>query len=255
MGVSKPRVAIFDFACCEGCQLQIVDMEEEILDLIRVIQPVEWREAMSDHSDEYDIAIIEGSITRPEDEERLRQIRARAKVLIALGACATLGGINRLKNRFDLGEVRRCVYGNSAHMPHLSTGPVKAVAEVVPVDFKIHGCPTDPREFAYIVRCLATGQTPVIPTYPVCVECKMRETVCRYEFNEACLGPITRAGCNAPCPTGGLWCFGCRGLVDDPNLNAAKDIMETYGLTVEGLLRRLTLFNSDEQEQSHVQGR
>ena len=100
--MNKPRVAIFDFACCEGCQLQIVNLEEEILDLISIVEPVEWREAMSEQSDEYDIAIIEGSITRLEDEERLKKIRARAKVLIALGACATIGGINKLKNNFDI---------------------------------------------------------------------------------------------------------------------------------------------------------
>ncbi|NLT75917.1 MAG: cytochrome B, partial [Planctomycetes bacterium] len=99
--MSKPKIAIFDFACCEGCQLQLVNLEEELLDLIGVADVVEWREAMSEKSDEYDIAIIEGSITRLEDEERLKLIRSRAKILIALGACATIGGVNKLKNNFD----------------------------------------------------------------------------------------------------------------------------------------------------------
>ena len=245
--MGKPRVAIFDFACCEGCQLQIVNMEAEILDLLSVVEPVEWREAISDHSDEYDIAIIEGSITRPEDEERLKVIRERAGVLIALGSCATSGGVNKLKNNFDLDEVKKCVYGKDAGMPHLNTALTKAVDEVVKVDFKVLGCPMSSTEFAYIVRCLAKGTTPVIPTFPVCVECKKRETVCRYEYNEVCLGPITRAGCNAPCPTGGGFCYGCRGFVDDPNVNAAKDIMEKYGKTVEDLERRMLLFNSKQE--------
>ena len=96
------------------------------------------------------------------------------------------------------------------------------------------------------MRCLAGGTTPVVPNYPVCVECKMRETVCRYEYNEICLGVITRAGCDAPCPAGGLWCFGCRGLVDDPNVNAAKDVMDKYGRTLEDLKGRMVLFNSAE---------
>src|SRR5512145_3213148 len=100
--MEKPRIAIFDFACCEGCQLQIVNLEEEILDLLSVVTPVEWREAISDHSTEYDIALIEGSITRPEDEERIKTIRSRAKLLVALGTCATHGGINKLKNNFSL---------------------------------------------------------------------------------------------------------------------------------------------------------
>jgi len=241
--MSKPRVAIFDFACCEGCQLQIVNLEEELLDLISVVEPVEWREAMSEQSDEYDIAIVEGSITRPEDEKRVKEIRERAKILVALGACATMGGVNNLKNQFDINEVKTCVYGKDASMPHLETMPTKSVADVVKVDYMVHGCPINNKEFAYIVRCLAMGKKPVIPTYSVCVECKMNENVCRYEYNEVCLGPITRAGCGAICPSAGSWCFGCRGLVDDPNVNAAKEVMEHYGKTVEDLQDRLVLFN------------
>jgi sulfhydrogenase subunit delta len=235
--MSKPTVAIFDFACCEGCQLQIVNLEEE---------------AMSEHSDSYDIAIIEGSITRPEDEERLKKIRERAGILIALGACATIGGVNKLKNNFDLQEVRECVYADRAEMPHLATALTKAADEVVPVDYYIHGCPITQDEFKSVVRALALGKQPTIPTYPVCVECKARGTVCRYEYNEICLGVVTRAGCNAPCPTAGSWCFGCRGYAPDPNVDAAREVMEKYGKTVEDLQRRLTLFNS-KQEPTNVE--
>jgi sulfhydrogenase subunit delta len=245
--MAKPRIAIFDFACCEGCQLQIVNMEEELLDLLSVVQPVEWREAISDQSEEYDIAIIEGSVTRPQDEEKVKQIRARAKILIALGACATMGGVNRLKDNFDLEDVKRCVYGNDASMPHLATAPTKALHEVVKVDYKIHGCPINNQEFAYVVRCLAMGKEPVVPNYPVCVECKMRETVCRYEYNEICLGVVSRAGCGAPCPAAGFWCFGCRGYVDDPNVQAAREVMDQYGKTMDDLKGRLLLFNSKQE--------
>ncbi|MFC1907569.1 NADH:ubiquinone oxidoreductase [Chloroflexota bacterium] len=245
--MSKPRLAIFDFACCEGCQLQIVDMEEELLDLISSVDPVEWREAMSDHSEEYDIAIVEGSITRPEDEERLKEIRARASTLIALGACATIGGINKLKNRFDIEDVKHCVYGDAGDLPHLDTAPTKALDEVVKVDYKVHGCPINKREFAYIVRCLLMGKTPVIPKYPICVECKIKGNVCRYEYNEVCLGPIIRAGCEAKCPSGGFWCFGCRGYVDNPNVDAAQDIMKHYGKTVDDLKGQMLLFGSKQE--------
>jgi coenzyme F420-reducing hydrogenase gamma subunit len=243
--MSKPRVAIFDFACCEGCQLQIVNMEEDLLHLLALVEPVEWREALSEQSATYDIAIIEGSITRPADEERLKAIRQQAKVLIALGACATMGGVNKLVNTFEsLDEVKHCVYGDDARQPHLVTAPVKAVNEVVPVDYLVQGCPINITEFSYIIRCLAQGTTPVIPNFPVCVECKMRESICRYEYNEVCLGPIVRAGCNAPCPAAGMWCFGCRGLVDDPNINGARDVMDKYHKTPEDLSSRLKLFNS-----------
>ena len=245
--MSKPRVAIFDFACCEGCQLQIVNLEEELLDLLSVVEPVEWREALSDHSDQYDIAIIEGSITRLEDEERLKQIRQKAKVLIALGACACIGGVNKLKDNFDLNEVKRYVYGAAGDMRHLKTAPTKACDEVVKVDYKVHGCPIERKEFTYVVRCLLLGKQPFIPTYPVCVECKMRENVCRYEYNEVCLGPITRAGCGATCPSAGCWCFGCRGYVDSPNVSAAKDVMSHYGKTIEDLKDRMMLFGSRQE--------
>ncbi|MDP8217185.1 MAG: hypothetical protein P9M03_00465 [Candidatus Theseobacter exili] len=248
--MSKPKVAIFDFACCEGCQLQIVNMEEEILDLISIVEPVEWREAMSEKG-EYDIAIIEGSITRMEDEERIKEIRNNAKILIALGACAVIGGVNKIKNNFDLDDVKKCVYGESANMPHLDTYMTKAVGEVVKVDFVVPGCPINIKEFAYIIRCLALGKTPEIPTHSVCVECKLKENVCRFEYNEICLGPITRAGCGAVCPTGESWCYGCRGFVDNPNVNAAKDIMEQYGKTIEDLKERMLLFNS-KQEPTNV---
>ncbi len=242
--MSKPRVAIFDFACCEGCQLQIVNLEEEILNLIDLVDVVEWREAMSEQSHEYDIAIIEGSITRPEDAKRLEVIRSRAKILIALGACATMGGLNKMKNNFDLNEVRECVYGKDGQMPHLNTEMTKACDEVVEVDYKIHGCPINGAEFAQVLRSLLVGKAPFIPDYPVCVECKAKENICRYEYGEICLGPIIRAGCGAPCPSAGWRCFGCRGMVDNPNVEAAQEVMDKYGLTVEDLKQKMVLFNT-----------
>jgi coenzyme F420-reducing hydrogenase gamma subunit len=245
--MSKPRVAIFDFACCEGCQLQIVNLEEELLDLITLMEPVTWREAMSETGEEYDIALVEGSVTRPEDEERLRAIRERADTLVAIGACATMGGVNRLKNNFDLEEIRRYVYGEAGEMSHLNTSPTRGAPEVVDVDYMVHGCPMDRAEFSHVVRSLALGKEPLIPTHPVCVECKARGTVCRYEYGEICLGVITRAGCGAPCPSRGLWCFGCRGLAEDPNVPAAMEVMETYGKTMEDLQEKLLLFNTEDE--------
>lgn len=243
----KPRIAIFDFACCEGCQLQIVNMEEELLELLSVVDPVEWREAMSDQSEDYDIAIVEGSITREEDEERLKEIRGKARIIIALGACATIGGVNKLKNNFELRQVKEMVYGDAAQMEHLDTSQVKALHEVVQVDYKVEGCPIDAEELAYVIRCLLAGKRPVVPSYPVCVECKMKENCCRYEYNEVCLGPITRAGCGARCPSNGFWCFGCRGYVDHPNLHAAKEVMAEYGKTIEDLQSRMLLFGSQQE--------
>lgn len=245
--MSKPKIAIFDFACCEGCQLQLVNLEEELLDLLGVADVVEWREAMSEKSDEYDIAIIEGSITRLEDEERLKMIRSRAKILIALGACATMGGINKLKNNFDLDDVKKCVYGKDAKKPHLATQMTKGVDEVVDVDYYVHGCPIDRKEFTYIVRCLVMGKKPEIPDYPVCVECKANGNPCLWEYGQVCLGPIIRAGCGARCPSNGFRCFGCRGYVDNPNVEAAKDVIDKYGLNVDDLRTKMVLFGSRQE--------
>jgi sulfhydrogenase subunit delta len=245
--MAKPKIGIFDFACCEGCQLQIVNMEEEILDLLSVVNPVEWREAMSNRTEpgeKFDIAIVEGSITREEDADRLREIRARSGFLIALGACATLGGVNKLKNNFGINDVKRRVYGDAADLPHLETQPVRALHEVVAVDYRVHGCPIEPAELTRVVKSMLAGKVPPLPSYPVCVECKMKENVCRYEFGEICLGPLTRAGCGARCPTEGFWCFGCRGYVDDPNTQAAREVMARYDKTVEDLRGKMLLFNS-----------
>lgn len=242
--MSKPRVAIFDFACCEGCQLQIVNLEEELLDLVGAVDVVEWREAISDQSHEYDIAIVEGSITRPEDEKRVEIIRSRAKILIALGSCAAIGGINKLKNNFELDEVKECVYGKDATMAHLGTAMTKAVDEVVEVDYKVHGCPIDRKEFTYIIRSLLMGKKPEIPEWPVCVECKAKGNPCLWQYGQVCLGPIIRAGCGARCPSSGFRCFGCRGYIDDPNVNAAKDVIEKFGLSVKELKEKMILFGT-----------
>jgi sulfhydrogenase subunit delta len=245
--MAKPRVAIFDFACCEGCQLQIVNLEEEILDLLGAVDVVQWREAMTEHSDTYDIVLIEGSITRPGDEERLKEIRSKAKVLVALGACATIGGINMLKNNFDLDEVKTCVYGKDGGKPHLATAKTKAVNEVVAVDAYVHGCPMDKADFANTIRSLLLGKTPELPPYPVCVECKARGNPCLWDYGQLCLGPVIRAGCGARCPSSGHRCFGCRGYADNPNVEAALDVTSRFGYTVDSLKRKMQLFGSQQE--------
>ncbi|HDN79277.1 MAG: NADH:ubiquinone oxidoreductase [Chloroflexi bacterium] len=238
----KPRVAIFEFGCCEGCQLQIVNLEEKLLDLLDLVDVVVWREARSEHAEgPYDISFVEGSITRDEEMERLRWIRENSKILVALGACAHIGGINCLKNFMDQDEVRRYVYGDKADwFPSIPARPLSAV---VPVDYAVPGCPIDKEEFLEVVKALALGKTPPIPNYPVCVECKMAENVCVFNKGMVCLGPVTRAGCNARCPSNGNKCIGCRGLIDDPNVNSHKEVLAEHGLTVEDILGQFRLFD------------
>lgn len=243
--MKKARVAFFDFASCEGCQLQVINLEEEILDLIDIVDVVSFREAMKEHSDDYDIAFVEGSIARPIDVERLYKIRKNAKILVALGACATIGGINKLRNQWDVKEVKSEVYGKAdlEKNDYFDVFEAKAVNEVVPVDYYIHGCPIDREEFKQVVASIVMGKKPFIPNYPVCVECKKKENVCMFEEGEFCLGPITRAGCGAICPTNRRPCDGCRGILKKPETECVLDIMKRYKLTYEELESRSKLYN------------
>ncbi len=229
--MAKPKVGFFDFASCEGCQIELTNYgDEAFLELINHIDIVEFREAMSEKAGNLDIACIEGSFTRESDRQRLLDIRERAGIVIAYGACAATAGINALKN--DQKDFREYVYGKDANMPHLeSNDKALPISSVIKVDFNVLGCPMDKYEFLNIVSHLIHGKTPVIPTYPVCVECKRRETVCRYQLDDHCLGTVARAGCNAPCPADGIPCEACRGFVDNPNEAALKENLLKAGLS------------------------
>jgi sulfhydrogenase subunit delta len=240
--MAKPKVAFFDFACCEGCQLTVVDSLQDHVELLDAVEIVNFREAISRQDDDYLIAFVEGSITRPQDEERLKRIRQQAAIVVALGACAHTAGVNALKNLHPLEDVRRWVYGDKAEW--YDTYAARPISAVVPVDFAIPGCPIDRDEFIEVVKALLVGKKPPIPDYPVCVECKLRGNVCMFHIGKTCLGPVTRAGCKAICPTHGDGCEGCRGLIPHPNENAMKDVLAEAGLTVEAILSRFTMFNA-----------
>ncbi len=237
---AKPKVAFFDFAGCEGDQLQVANLEERLLDLVEHLEIVSFREIKTQHRDDYDIAFVEGSITRPEDEPRLREIRANAGILVALGACATIGGINCLKNFISERKYRTSVYGS--HALKYSTYSAKPLSAVVNVDMDIHGCPIDKDEFARAVKELLLGKIYHPPEYPVCVECKMAGNICRYEQGQLCLGIATRAGCGACCVTEGSLCWGCRGLAPDANLEAAVQVMEEHGFSRISVQDRMRLY-------------
>lgn len=243
---AKPKVAFFDFACCEGCQLQIANLEEDVVALAQLVDVVEFREVLTGKAPEYDIAFIEGSITRKGDEARLKDIRERSKMLVAYGACACTGGVNKLKNNWkNLDDAKKEVYGENYNMPHLDTFPTKAVDEVVKVDFYIPGCPVNREEVVRVVKELLLGRIPRLPNYPVCVDCKLRENACLFDFSIICLGPLARAGCNAICPSNGVACDACRGTVDNPNKNAMHEILQKYNYTVEEIKRTINIFGVD----------
>jgi coenzyme F420-reducing hydrogenase gamma subunit len=238
----KPKVAFFDFTSCEGCQLDALNLEGELIDLLAAVDIVNFREVKTEREENYDIAFVEGSISRESEIPRLKKIRDQAKVLIALGACACIGGVNCLKNSLPMDEALRIVYKDDAR--YYDTMPARPINAVVPVDYYVRGCPINTDEFLKVVKALLLGKKPEIPNYPVCVECKMAGNVCVFDRGMFCLGPVIRAGCNAICITGGRFCWGCRGLVDDPNVDSEKDILKKYGLTVDQVTERFKLFNA-----------
>ncbi len=237
---AKPKIAFFDFTSCEGCQLTVVDSLQEHPELLDAVEIVQFREAMSEKGEDYLIAFIEGSCTRPGDEQRLQAIREQSAIVVALGACAHLGGINAIRNRAPLAEVRKAVYGDKAEW--YDTYRVRAISEVIPVDTVIPGCPIDRDEFIMAVTHLLQGRMPRILDQPLCIECKLKENPCVYLLGKTCLGPITLAGCDAICPTYGDGCEGCRGTIANPNIDALRDVLAEYGMPEEAIQSKMTMF-------------
>ena len=240
---TKPKVAVFDFTSCEGCELNKLNFEDELLALLEHIDIVEWREAMDDKADYYDVSIVEGAISTPDCVTRIHDIRSRSGVLIALGACAVQGGINAMKNQYPLEVVREEVYGKDKNL--FPTLPALPVSRYVKVDYEIRGCPMTKSEFLKVLQAILMNKQPIIPDYAVCVECKLNENECVYGKSMICLGPITRAGCDALCPSFGQYCTGCRGMVSDPNENAMIEILSEHGLSIDEAKKRLDLYNTE----------
>jgi sulfhydrogenase subunit delta len=251
LGIPAPPVkaAFFDFTACEGCQLQLLNNEGTLLDFLALLDIRAFREAMTGASDDYEVAFVEGSITRSDEVRLLKDIRQKARVLVALGTCACFGGVNQLKDRFgDLGLVKRTVYGTKP----VSTMRTRALDEVVKVDLRIPGCPIRKEEVEELVTNLVLGKALDLPHHPVCMECKARGNVCILELGEPCLGPVSRAGCDAWCPSGGMGCWGCRGPADDANTRELIAIMRERGIPVRAILDRLECFGGFPHESVQI---
>jgi len=250
MAASKPKVAFFDFTSCEGCQLSAVDSLQDYPDLLDAIEIVQFREAMSEKSDDYQIAFVEGACVRPADEKRLQAIREQAAIVIAFGACAHLGGVTTIRNWQPLDKVRGYVYGEMGK--RFEVDSARPISAVINVDGFIPGCPIDREEFIRAVKALLQGRLPSIPDYPVCVECRLRENVCVFLHGKACLGSITRAGCQAICPTYGLGCLGCRGQISQSNPNGLKWALNAHGYDAKKFDEQMRLFLSYQVLESKV---
>jgi len=234
----RPRIAVFDFTSCEGCELQLANREETLVDFLSAVEVVNFREISSQKGDDYEIAFIEGAVSRSDEIERLKEIRESARLLVALGSCACFGGVARLKNAYDLDAANREVYGDFPK----ETLPVRPLEDIVKVDLEIPGCPVSKEEVERIVQHLMMDIPFNFPVYPVCVECKQRFIVCMFDLGRLCLGPITRAGCNATCPAGGLGCWGCRGPAACPNYEEFFTLAAGRGFEAEEIAERLGFF-------------
>lgn len=221
----------------------MVNLGETLLDILRFIDLKEFREVMSEKWDgELDIAIIEGSITDLHGEQRIRKIRERSKALVAYGSCATIGGVNGMKNAFVPDDIQQYVYGTDYRF--FPTEKTKAVRQVVKVDYFVHGCPIYPPEFLTVLKAALRGNSYTVPDYPVCVECKLNENVCMYDRGVNCLGPVTRAGCNSWCMNNGNICYGCRGLVSNPNDKGINAVLQKYNVSLNLIMNKMSMYNS-----------
>jgi len=241
--VSRPTLAVWKFASCDGCQLTLLDMEDELLALAGAVDVADFREATSAVAEgPYDLSLVEGSVTTPHDAERIQEIRRNSKALVTIGACATSGGIQALRNFGDVDEFRRAVYASPQYIDTLATST--PISSHVPVDFELRGCPIDKRQLIEVISAFLIGRRPDIPDTSVCSECKRRGLTCvMVADGTPCLGPVTHAGCGALCPAVGRGCYGCFGPMTGANLTALSGQLRRCGMTEGAIDRVYATFN------------
>ena len=242
--VRKPRLAVWKLASCDGCQLTLLDCEDELLAVAGAVEIAHFTEASSAVMDgPYDVSLVEGSVTTERDARRILEIRAASRLLVCIGACATSGGIQALRNFADVTEFTSVVYAHPQYISTLATST--PVSDHVPVDFELRGCPIDKRQLLELLTALLAGRKPQIPAHSVCHDCKLRGTSCvMVAHGTPCLGPITQAGCGAICPAFGRGCYGCFGPVAAPNLTALVAQLRRLGMTSGDVDRVLATFNA-----------
>jgi len=241
---SPPTLAVWKFASCDGCQLSLLDCEDEFLAVAEAVTIANFPEASRDVMEgPYDVSLVEGSITTPHDAERIQRVRAQSRTLVTIGACATAGGIQALRNFRDVREFTSVVYAKPEYIDTLATST--AIADHVKVDYELHGCPINKHQLLEVLVALLHGRRPVIPSYSVCVECKMRDTVCvTVAQGIPCLGPVTHAGCGAICPSYNRGCYGCFGPNDNPNPAGLAPILAQSGASPDDVERLYSTFNA-----------
>jgi coenzyme F420-reducing hydrogenase gamma subunit len=240
----RPKLAVWKFASCDGCQLTVLNCEDELIPLAGEVEIAYFPEATRAVVEgPYDVSLVEGSITTPDDLERIEQVRRASRRLITIGACATSGGIQALRNFADVAEFRSVVYAHPEYVATLDRST--PIAAHVRVDFELRGCPIDRRQLLEVLAAEIQGRAPRIPSHSVCVECKRRGNVCvMVAHGTPCLGPVTQAGCGALCPTFSRGCYGCFGPQDTPNTPSIAHRLGELGMSEPEVLRVFRTFNA-----------
>lgn len=240
----RPKLAVWKFASCDGCQLSLLDCEDELLAMAEAIEIAYFPEATrAEIGGPYDVSMVEGSITTEHDAARIHDIRAQSGSLITIGACATAGGIQALRNWADVETFTSIVYAEPSFIGTLDTST--PISDHVEVDFELRGCPISKYQLIEVVNAFLHGRRPNIPRHSVCVQCKARGTPCiMVRDGVPCLGPITQAGCGAICPSYNRGCYGCFGPSESPNVDALALWWKHLGVEDADLVRALRTFNA-----------
>jgi coenzyme F420-reducing hydrogenase gamma subunit len=242
---TKPRLAVWKFASCDGCQLTLLDCEDELLAIAGAVDIAYFPEATrGEVKGRYDVSLVEGSITTAHDAERIHEVRRRSRVLVTIGACATAGGIQALRNFADVREYAAAVYARPDYIRTLATST--PIADHVPVDFELRGCPINKRQLIEVISAFLAGRHPVTPPHSVCIECKLKGNVCVMVAHATpCLGPVTHAGCGALCPSYDRGCYGCYGPMESPNAPSLSRRLRDLGMDERTLRRLYRTFNAN----------
>lgn len=243
-GKHRPKLAVWKFASCDGCQLSLLDCEDELLAVADAVSIAYFPEATRGKlKGPYDVSLVEGSITTAHDAERLQRVRRDSRFLITIGACATSGGIQALRNFKDVRDFVSVVYAHPGYIDTLATST--PIADHVAVDFELRGCPINKSQLLEVLSAFLAGRRPNTPAHSVCVECKARGNVCvMVAHGTPCLGPVTHAGCGAICPAYRRGCYGCFGPMETPNTNALRQAWLDAGVSPEAVRRVYHSFNA-----------
>ncbi len=240
----KPKLAVWKFASCDGCQLSLLDCEDELLAVAELIEIANFPEASrAVQRGPYDLSLVEGSITTPHDAERIHKIRRNSRFLATIGACATAGGIQALRNFVDVDEYVSTVYPHPEYIKTLNKST--PISDHIFVDFELRGCPIDKDQLLELVSAFLNGRKPIIPTYSVCMDCKRKGIECvMVSRGIPCLGPVTQTGCGVLCPSYNRGCYGCFGPKETPNTASLAEWMDRLGLTRSEIMREFRGFNA-----------